>query len=66
MWYPAAPNPAWFEATKPGTYEIMCSELCGFGHYSMHGTVVVQSDADYAKWLNDNVLHATNTASAGQ
>ena len=23
----------WFNATKPGTYEIACAELCGFGHY---------------------------------
>jgi len=40
----------WFEVTKPGTYEIACAELCGFGHYSMHGEVVAQTDADYAKW----------------
>lgn len=63
---PGRAIPAWFEATKPGTYEIMCTELCGFGHYSMRGTVVVHSEADYSKWLNENVLHAANTASAGQ
>ncbi len=34
---PGRAIPAWFEATKAGTYEIACSELCGFGHYSMHG-----------------------------
>ena len=33
----------WFEATKTGIYEIACSELCGFGHYSMHGNVIVQT-----------------------
>src|SRR4029078_11068973 len=22
----------WFEATKPGKYELPCAELCGFGH----------------------------------
>jgi cytochrome c oxidase subunit 2 len=63
---PGRAIPAWFEATKPGTYEIMCSELCGFGHYSMHGTIVVQSEPDYSKWLTENVLHATTSASAGQ
>jgi len=41
---------AWFEATKPGTYEIACSELCGFGHYSMRGEVIVHSEVDYASW----------------
>ncbi len=45
---------AWFEATREGTYEIGCSELCGFGHYSMHGTLTVHSAADYDKWIRDN------------
>jgi cytochrome c oxidase subunit 2 len=25
----------WFEATKPGKYELPCAELCGFGHSGM-------------------------------
>jgi cytochrome c oxidase subunit 2 len=41
---------AWFKVTKPGTYEIACSELCGFGHYSMRGEVVVHTEAEYARW----------------
>lgn len=41
---------AWFEATKPGHYEIACSELCGFGHYSMRGEIIVHNPEDYAKW----------------
>lgn len=40
----------WFEATKTGNYEIACSELCGFGHYTMRGNVIVQSPEDYAAW----------------
>jgi cytochrome c oxidase subunit II len=43
----------WFEATKTGTYEIACSELCGFGHYSMHGNVIVQTPAEYAAWQRE-------------
>jgi cytochrome c oxidase subunit II len=27
----------WFEATKPGKYELPCAELCGFGHSGMKG-----------------------------
>jgi cytochrome c oxidase subunit 2 len=49
---------AWFEATKPGRYEIACSELCGFGHYSMRGEVIVHSDADYARWRAENLERA--------
>jgi cytochrome c oxidase subunit 2 len=46
---------AWFEATKPGRYEIACSELCGFGHYSMRGEVIVHTPDDYAKWRAEKV-----------
>ncbi len=46
---------AWFEATRPGRYEIACSELCGFGHYSMRGEVIVHSDADYVRWRSENL-----------
>jgi len=41
----------WFEATKPGTYEIACAELCGFGHYSMHGVLTVHTEKDYQRWV---------------
>src|SRR4030095_195214 len=34
---------AWFEAIKPGKYEIPCAELCGFGHSGMKGWVFVHT-----------------------
>jgi cytochrome c oxidase subunit II len=43
----------WFQATEPGTYEIPCAELCGFGHSGMLGHLTVQSEADYEKYLKD-------------
>ena len=43
----------WFEATKPGTYEIPCAELCGFGHSGMLGYLTVHTDEDYANWVNE-------------
>jgi cytochrome c oxidase subunit 2 len=43
----------WFEATERGSYEIACSELCGFGHYSMHGNVIVQTRVEYAGWVRE-------------
>ena len=45
----------WFEATTPGHYEIACSELCGFGHYSMRGEIIVHTAEDYAKWRAENL-----------
>lgn len=29
----------WFKATEEGDYDIVCAELCGWGHYKMKGRV---------------------------
>ena len=39
----------WFVATKPGEYDIACTELCGWGHYKMRGQLQVFSKADFEK-----------------
>jgi cytochrome c oxidase subunit 2 len=44
---------AWFQANKPGKYEIPCAELCGFGHSGMRGWLYVLSPEDYQKWVNE-------------
>jgi cytochrome c oxidase subunit II len=44
----------WFQAVRPGTYRLFCTQLCGTGHASMTGEVVVMSDPDYQKWLDQN------------
>jgi cytochrome c oxidase subunit II len=36
---------------KPGTYQLICTELCGFGHASMRAKVVVEPAADFRKWV---------------
>ncbi|MFI5196013.1 MAG: cytochrome c oxidase subunit II [Chitinophagales bacterium] len=33
-------------------YEIACDQLCGKGHYSMRGTIIVQTQAEYDAWLS--------------
>lgn len=33
------------------TYEISCDQMCGQGHFSMRGIIVVESPADYKIWL---------------
>jgi len=40
-----------FKPTTIGEYEIACAELCGLGHYKMHGMVHVVSQEDFDKWL---------------
>jgi cytochrome c oxidase subunit 2 len=37
--------------TQIGDYEVACAELCGLGHYKMHGMVKVVSQEDFDKWL---------------
>jgi cytochrome c oxidase subunit 2 len=32
-------------------YEIACDQLCGKGHYAMRGTIIVETQAQYDKWM---------------
>ena len=34
---PGMSIPVWFEAQKTGSYDLICAELCGWGHYKMAG-----------------------------
>jgi len=45
----------WFEATKPGKYEMPCAELCGFGHSGMKGWLYVHTPEDYKKWAEEKL-----------
>jgi len=40
-----------FTATKIGKYEIVCTQLCGLGHYNMKAYLEVMSQEDYDSWL---------------
>jgi cytochrome c oxidase subunit 2 len=40
-----------FVPSSTGAYEIGCAELCGMGHYSMRGWVVVLAQAEFDEWL---------------
>jgi len=44
--------PVWFDADKAGHYELVCAELCGWGHYKMRGDVTVHaSQAEFDEWM---------------
>jgi len=36
---------------RPGTYQLICTELCGFGHATMRAKVVVEPPAEFRKWV---------------
>jgi len=40
-----------FTATKVGRYEIVCTQLCGLGHYTMKAYLDVLSQADFDDWM---------------
>ncbi len=48
---PGMTIPVWFEATKTGSFDLICAELCGWGHYKMAGRVHVLEEQAYQEWL---------------
>jgi cytochrome c oxidase subunit 2 len=41
----------WLTPTKNGRYEVLCEELCGIGHHTMRGAVIVEDEGDFDTWL---------------
>ncbi|PLP58063.1 cytochrome-c oxidase [Mesorhizobium loti] len=52
----------WFTPTKTGTFEILCSQLCGVGHAFMRGVVKVDTEQDYLAWLQQQSTFAQLSA----
>ena len=60
---PGIPTTMWFtpkyttEEMKVRTgnpnfvYEISCDQICGASHFSMRGVIVVETEAEYKKWI---------------
>lgn len=40
-----------FTAKTPGTYAVLCTQLCGLGHFRMTANLQVLSPQDFTKWL---------------
>ncbi|MFL2840805.1 MAG: c-type cytochrome [Pseudohongiellaceae bacterium] len=61
---PGSVSYMWFTPTLAGTYDILCEELCGLGHFVMRGKVVVESEEDYSNWLDSQMTYAELNAQA--
>lgn len=60
---PGTPTTMWFTPTKTTkekrietgdpefVYEISCDQMCGKGHYSMRGTIVVETQEEFDAWM---------------
>lgn len=60
---PGMAVPIWFQAEKEGTYDLICAELCGWGHYKMAGRVRVVARERYDAWIAARERHlASNGA----
>ena len=54
----------WFTPIRVGTFDILCFELCGIGHYAMRGNVVVEEESAYQAWLKEQPTFAQTMAKA--
>lgn len=54
----------WFTTTRTGKFDVLCAELCGVGHHSMRGEVVVESVAAFQAWLKEQSTFAQSLKEA--
>lgn len=50
---PGMEQSMWFKATKTGGYDIVCAELCGWGHYKMKGRVFFLPRVEFEQKLEE-------------
>ena len=43
--------PVWFEVIEGGQYELICAELCGWGHYKMKARLWAQPEREFREYL---------------
>jgi cytochrome c oxidase subunit 2 len=48
----------WFTPTRTGSFDLLCEELCGTGHFAMRGRMVVEDPAAYQAWLARQTTYA--------
>lgn len=49
---------SWFTPTRTGSYDLLCEELCGVGHFAMRGRLVVDEPTVYQAWLEKQTTFA--------
>lgn len=75
---PGIPTTMWFTpkytteqmkqitGNKNFVYEISCDQMCGSGHYSMKGLIIVETQEDYDKWLSQQKPQYLTVSAAKQ
>jgi cytochrome c oxidase subunit 2 len=54
---PGRTNTIWFYPDITGNFTIQCFELCGVGHATMKGTLMVMTQSAYSAWYDSTVVH---------
>jgi len=54
----------WLTPTRVGTFDLLCNELCGVGHFAMRGKIVIEDDAAYQAWIGKQQTNAQKMAKA--
>ena len=52
----------WFTPTRAGKFDILCQELCGIGHFTMRGRLVLEDESAYRAWLDRHPTFAQSMA----
>jgi cytochrome c oxidase subunit II len=53
---PGMTIPVWFDSDTAGDFELVCAELCGWGHYKMRGKVTIhETEAEFQKWFDEQM-----------
>lgn len=45
--------PIWFTPTVEGAFDVVCSQLCGLGHYRMRAVVEVMDEAAFTRFITE-------------
>jgi cytochrome c oxidase subunit II len=53
---------SWFTPTRPGSFDLLCEELCGIGHFAMRGRIVVEEPTAFQAWLERQPTFAQASA----
>jgi cytochrome c oxidase subunit 2 len=50
---PGLTTSAYSEAKVAGRYEVMCAQLCGYGHYAMRARLWIDAPSAFDAWLRE-------------
>ena len=49
----------WFKATRTGTFDIQCTQMCGMGHGLMAARIVVETPQQHTAWMKSASIPTT-------